>query len=498
MEAVSSAPAPASDNRTVQLNPTKLADLRRARGLTRERLAEQSTGAHRLSEATIKRAEHGERVYLETARRLASMLEVTLEDLVSDEGEPGPSTAPYDAPAASRHATQVAVAVLPFRAIGDDAVAQRLADGIAEDLATRLGRWWFPVVCRGSTAHYPSRPTSISLVDDLQVAYIVEGSVQYDGDAIRVQARLLAAATAQQLWAAEYNRPLSGLFALQDQLTAGIIDGVNHKLLHLVERRLEQLVPEDMDGWQLAMAGAHAFHRGTRDTNLTARKLLRRAIQRDRGMPFAFYLLGMTYQRELINQWSPTPRESIAGLSEASAECDRSHPGDAYGEVLAAYLHVYGGERERAADRLARAIEWAPNLKTAYSLLGQTLAMEGNPARALEQFELAMRLSPRDSELWSVRTGVALTHFVAEDYASACRWAAEASQLRPDTLLPMVTLAAATALQGDVPGAKRVVGELCRVHPNLSAERLYALSVSTDPAIANRFREGLRLAGLGQ
>ena len=486
------------DNRTVQLDGARVVELRQQLALSREQLAQATIGAHGLSEATIKRAEQGARVYFETARRLAGMFGVQVESLLqrSDSEEQGLKVGKSTRARTDDEAAEAAIAVVPFRPLGQDPDTQTLAEGLAEDMTTRLGDWWFPVICRGSTSQYRSLDPGEGIADELRVGYLVGGSVQRRGDAVRVQARLLGAPGGAQLWASEYNRPFSKLFQLQDELAASIVGEVNHKLLALTNRELSRRDPADMFAWQLAARGCYLFHRGTREANRSAQELLKSAVKRDRDCCWAFYVLAMSYQRELINQWSPDLARSVHQLAEISSAFERHHPTDARAHVVAAYVQVYRGERERAADRLRQAIADAPNVNTAYSLLGQTMAMDHDPDAALEQFEIASRLSPRDRDRWSIHTGTALTYFVAEDYAKAMRWAESAARLRPEMAFPLAALASSSALAGDSDSALNAVQRMREQHGGWSQDGLKAILGSTSPDIAQRFLAGLRLAGL--
>jgi len=493
---VEESPTLASDNRTLKLNGAKLAELRRVRGLSREQLADAAEGAHRLSVATIKRAEHGAPVYLETARRLAGLLNVSVQLLIEQ------GTA--DSNAADSSALEllsvddgrpVGVAVLPFRVIGEDIETRLLAHGIVEDLTTRLGNWWFPVICRASTFDYNGGFDHREAAEQLRVGYFVEGSVQRRGNAVRVHARLVAARSLQQVWAAEYNRAHATLFALQDELTCGIIDGVNHKLLALEARRIEAFEPSDLEAWQLAVRGTQLFYERRQASNAAARELLHTAVNRDANLTWAYFLLALTYQQEIVNQWSLNPRETLGALAAVASEFERHHRGDARADVVMAYLLVYQGKRSEATDRLRRAIESAPNLHIAYSLLGQTLAMANDPDPAIEHFELAMRLSPRDADLWSVQTAMGLAHFVAERYDAALSWAEKAAQLRPDIAFTFGTVASASALAGDLPRARAALEEMVRLHPAVSMRGFEVMLASTQPDIAARYISGLRSAG---
>ncbi len=506
-----------SDNRTVQLDGERLKALRRERALTRESLVDTSAGPHRLSLATIKRAEGGLPVYLETARRLAALLSVSLSAILPA----GPlRSAPlrrddsalrlYDAGslrlddagsgdlerAPSAVEAGLALAVLPFRTIGLEPGTRTLAEGLVEDLTIRLGYNWFPVICCNSTRSYSSAEPSSQVRAQLLADYLVLGSVQRSGSAVRVRVRLVRSETGEQIWQKEFHRDYSAVFALQDELSNVILDGVHGSMLALASRRLQHRDPTDFGAWELTVLGGSLFQEGTREQNERAREHVLQSVKRDAGISWAWYLLAQTYQQDLIHQWTSTPRQALQSLQEVASEFERQHAGDARAALVAAYALLYQGRRDAARESVQQAIESGPNLSRAYCLYGQILAMANDPDRALEQLEMAVRLSPRDGQLWAAQMSMALSHFVAERHDEALRWAESAAQLKPELPFTQATLASLRAWAGDIDSAKRAVAHLARIHPAMSSTGFGVINASTDPEIAKRFLEGLRRAGL--
>lgn len=480
----------AQDNRTVVLNGKQVASLRRSLALTQEQLAAMSSGPHPLSVATLKRAERGVPVYLETARRLSELLNVSVDALLAEGA--------VDAPRTGDATTRVGVAVLPFQALGDDAASVTFGQGLVEDLTTRLSGHWFPVICRASTFEYSTASAVERVSDDLHIGYVVTGSVRRDPSkgAIRVQARLLDAKSGTQLWSGEYNRAYADVFRIQDDLTAAIVDAVRHRLLLLQVRRLETLPPSDLQGWELCVQGAHLFYQKNPLANSQARSFLLRALQLEPDSAWPLYLLTMSHQQDLVNQWTPDPQWSLKTLIALAGEYQRRHPTDPRAQLTSAYASLYVGKHERAAELLQQSLEGGPNLHLSYLLWGQTLAMRGLPDDAIEQFEIASRLSPRDVDLWSVRTATALAHFVADRLEEALRWARTALEMRPDLVFTYGTVASISALLGDLPTARELVAQMVIKNPHINLERFAPLVASTQPDIAKRYLEGLKTAGL--
>jgi TolB-like protein/predicted Zn-dependent protease len=479
-----------TSNRAISLDGAKCMSVRARKGFSRERLADESRGG--LSIATIKRLEKGVPVYFDTARRLAALLEVPLAELVSD-----PSAIATTPGVSDLTTAPATVALLPFEVMGTDGDSRFFADGLVEDLITRMGRQWFPVISRGSTFRYVEyRPDPQKLRAELGVDYLVEGSVRRAGDTVRVTARLIDARTATQLWGNSYDRQYGDIFALQDALVSTIVRQVGGAILEKEVQDRRRRDPKDLTAWELALRASWYFHRRTKDTNTEARSLFEEALRRERALPLAWYGLAMTHQRAILNQWSTEPGRSLHAMKQVCAEYVREYPEEPGLHVATAYTMVYSGDHRSAMSRLREAIEIDPNATTAYGLYGQTLAMDSQPDEAIEQFELAMRLSPRDSDLWVIHTGIALCHFVGERYEAMLQSAEHAAGTHPDVPFPYGMIAVANACLGDDDGARSAVRRMLALEPNTSLQGLSAIVAAVNPDIVKRYAEALRRAGV--
>ena len=232
---------------------------------------------------------------------------------------------------------------------------------------------------------------------------------------MRVQSRLVATESGEQLWAAEFNRAHSKLFALQDALTCGIMDGVNQKLLQLEARRIQWCDPGSLQAWELAVRGSQLFYRRTASDNQAARDLLARAVREDQTLAWAYFL---------CDDLPAGHHQSVVGGATGLSE--RLGRGGSPVRTLALWRCAHGrhpslfDDLSRQARSRCRASP-ARNQQCAQPQF-RILAVRANHGHGQRSgprhraVELAMRLSPRDSDLWSVQTSIALAHFVAERY----------------------------------------------------------------------------------
>jgi tetratricopeptide (TPR) repeat protein len=320
--------------------------------------------------------------------------------------------------------------------------------------------------------------------------------VQKAGVDLRVRARLIRAATHEQVWHGEYNRPYSALFALQDEIANQILEGVHRRMVQLVSRRQGPEHPSDLDSWELVARASHLADAGTPSGNALAREHLQIAVSKDPYLSSGWYLLAQTYQQDLVHQWAQAPRDTLQRLIEVSAAFERHHAGNAGARLIAAYVELYRGQREAAAERVRAALEAGPNLARAYSVYGQVLAMGNEPDAALEQLEMSLRLSPRDTERWAAHAASALAHFVAERHAEAAMHAEEAVSRAPELPFTQAIVASLNVWAGNLERARRALTALEALHPSMSVSGFGVINSSTDPDIARRFLDGLRRAGL--
>lgn len=472
-------------SRSVRLDGVRCRDARQRLGFSRQRLAELARGDEPLSEATIKRAEAGQAVYLDKARRLAEVLRVPLQALLISPVSSSGRSLPAEGPA---------VAVLPFRTELED--EGHFTDGLAEDLTIRLGHSFFPVIARGSSFRFREpNPDRHLLREQLAARYVVEGGVRRDGGRVRVTATLTDTETETQLWADIFEANGAGLFEMQDRLSSSIARAVGQAVFSRESARVLRQDPADLAAWELSLRGAWHFYAGTKETNLTARDLFQRALEQDSFLPLAWYWLGLTYQKELIYQWGADPRVALEHLTASTIEFERRFPNDPWAHVLAAYGYVYRGDRKTALIRLEEAIELDPNSVAGRSLYGQTLAMAREPDLGIAQLKVAIRLSPKDPELPSFHLALALCHFAAARYTEAIQWAERSLQARPEAAFCHGTIGAAYAHLGDLSAARQAIANMTRLGPGMSM-RGYAISIaSTHPEIAERYLSGLKMAG---
>jgi adenylate cyclase len=205
-----------------------------------------------------------------------------------------------------------AIAVLPFDNLSGDPEQEYFADGLTEDLITRLSTGGtFPVIARNSSFTYKGKAVDVKQVSrELGVRYVVEGSVRKADDRIRISAQLIEATTGHHVWAETYDRELRDIFALQDEITGAIGASMGRGLWRAEAERGARQGTQDLGSYDYIMRGWWHFQRRTKEDNAQARVLFQRAAELDPRAAEAFSGLAWTHWFDILLQWTDSPSAS--------------------------------------------------------------------------------------------------------------------------------------------------------------------------------------------
>jgi len=288
------------------------------------------------------------------------------------------------------------IAVLPFDNLSGDAGQDHVADGLTEDIITALSQVSsLFVIARNSTFVYKGKPVKVQRVaEDLGVRYVLEGSVRTSGDRIRITAQLIEALTGNHLWAERYDRNMTELFALQDEITEHIVTALQIKLTEGEQMRVHRKHTRSLEAWNLLGRGVKHFNRLNKTDNATARQWFDKAIEVDRGYALAYALLAWTHWHDAFHGWSENRELSLehaSFLAEKARALDDALP-DVY--ALQGAIHLFRREYDEAIEAGERAVALNPNHATNTALLALSLQNVGRPKEAIRAYKTAMRLSP--------------------------------------------------------------------------------------------------------
>jgi adenylate cyclase len=391
------------------------------------------------------------------------------------------------------------IAVLPFQNMGGDPEEEYIADGISEDIITLLSksRGLF-VIARNSTFTYKGRSVDVKSVGrELGVRYVLEGSVRKAGNRIRVTAQLIEAASSSHLWAERYDRELTDIFAVQDEITAV----VSNTILPTVERsereRASRKPPESLDAWECYQRGLWHFFKCEPQENLRGREFFQRAIRHDPGLGLAYCGLSLTY---LLEAWffphASRPETVLLAVENARTSLSLDPLNATAHAVLGCGL-IMLGRHDEGIEEADASISLDANHAWGYGIKGMSRLYAGQPCDAIEPLQTAMRLSPFDpiSPIWLFWLGRA--HYQVRDYHAAMIVSRRLYEARPDLPPNIRTLIAALGQIDLIDEAQRIIREAktrLGEHAIMHAPRDQV--AESRPEQYEHLLEGLQKAGL--
>jgi adenylate cyclase len=392
-----------------------------------------------------------------------------------------------------------AIAVLPFETAESDPDAEYLADGMSEDLITNLAMWHqFPVIARNSTFTYKGRDVEPAVVGrELGAEYVVVGRLRRVDQRVRVSAQLLEADSGDLVWADRWNTTLDDAFETGDEIAQAISVALRPELLKSMAERAMRKAPGDLTAWDYGLRGLWHIRRPTRDDCERAIELLTRAVQLDPDSAFAHAYLANGHYRMLQLQWT-TDREgdlrAVVEHAERAVACD---PMDANGYLFLSLARSLQGKRDEVLTTLRRAVELNPSMPVARSLLGQFLGIAGRTEEGLRELDTAIRLSPKDPQLWTFHAGKAVVYFNAQRYEESRTASEKALEVDPEfaSASAYSNIAATSALLGELPRAREALAETLRLWPDMSVATFRAVFASIPEGPVEEFFRGMRLAG---
>jgi adenylate cyclase len=304
------------------------------------------------------------------------------------------------------------LAVLPFTDLGSDRQVAYIADGITEDITTELSRLrWLFVISRNSALVYKAGAVDTRQVAaELGVRYILKGNVRVEDGRLRVNAHLIDAESSIQLWAEKFDRTLTDIFSVQDEITERVVAAIEPRLYSQEGFRVARRPVEDLDCWGLVVTAIGLVHRFERQSNETARDLLEKALARDPGSARAHAILGWALFWAHQCFWLP---EGVNGFDLACGHARTAtqlDQGDPWAHITSGFFLSHQREHARGIAALETALQLNPSFALGRMLLGWAEIRAGNFDRAVLETAKALRLSPMDNfaSVYQATHGLAL------------------------------------------------------------------------------------------
>ena len=399
-------------------------------------------------------------------------------------------------PAPSGSPDKPSIAVLPFANMSGDVEQEYFADGISEDIITALSK--LPqlfVIARNSAFTFMGKNVHIPEVGkSLGVRYVLEGSVRKSGGRVRITAQLIDASTGGHLWAERFDRELTDIFAVQDDVTTRIVSALALNLSSGDRQNIAMEHSDNQEAYDCFLRGRELFFRTTKDSNREAGNMLRRAIELDPHYAPAHALLGATQVIDYVNGWAASPTQALENAEKDARQAVQLNERHPYALWALALISLWARRYDEALGQVEKAIAFNPNFADGHIARGFILHYVGRSEEALKCFELAVALEPYFPDIWLQFHAQALYHLGR--YAEAVGLLKRRILRNPDTDASRALLAASYGQMGLIDEAREAWRELMRVNPGYSVEQRRKVLPFKNPDDFERFVEGLRKAGL--
>ncbi|MDX1436256.1 MAG: adenylate/guanylate cyclase domain-containing protein [Anaerolineales bacterium] len=390
------------------------------------------------------------------------------------------------------------LAVMPFMNLSGDPDQEYVVDGITEEIITALSRVrWFFVIARQSAFVYKDRPVDLrEVAAELEVQYIVEGSVRISGPRIRVAAQLADGHTGKQIWAKRYDRENEDLFDLQDEIAETVVGAIEPELGR-VERDLARVKrPENLQAWDYYQRGMWQLYRYTDRSFEQAIQLLEKAVDLDPGMAAAHSGIAEACYFRLVYGYSESPENDRSLAFRAAQRGVELDPEDAAAHSTLGRVYYLRREHARAIPELETALELNPSLAWGHYGLGAAMVFSGRAPEAVRNLETAIRLSPRDPNRGSFLVRMADAYLFMKNYEEAVHWAHK-SLLQPNFQWSRyAVLLSALGHLGKTVDAEAVLADLLQKRPDFSVDFVRRTHLFANESDMEHYIDGLIKAGV--
>ena len=333
------------------------------------------------------------------------------------------------------------IAVLPFDNLSGDPEQEYFSDGLTEEIISALSRVRkLFVIARNSTFTYKGKPVKVQQVaEDLGVQYVLEGSVREAGDKVRITAQLVDALDGHHLWAKRYDRNISDIFAVQDEITKKIITAMQVKLTEGEQARATAKGTNNLEAYLKCLQANEYHNQINPESNALVKQLAKEAIALDPGYAWAYYILGRSHMADVWLGTTKSPKNSIGKsieLAQKAIVMDDTYA-DAHG--LLGFLFSMTRQYDKAVAEAEKAVALNPNSADSHFYLGKVLTFDGRWAESIPEYRIAVRLNPIPPNKYTYSIGLAYCY--TGQCEDAIKWCEKAVRQEPNSLLARLFMA---------------------------------------------------------
>ena len=388
------------------------------------------------------------------------------------------------------------IAVLAFDNLSGDPEQEYFSDGISEDIITDLSMLSeLHVIARNSSFVYKKAAVSVpDAAKALGARFVLEGSVRKAGNRVRVTAQLIDSRSGGHVWANRFDRDLTDIFAVQDELTREIVTALRLKLTAGEQDRLARKRAVNVNAYEFLLRGREQALALTQGGNIAARKLAEAAIAIDPQYAAAHGLIAFTHLNDYANGFTSDPEQSLRigfELARRVVAMDEEEPA---GHLALGIANSWSRDLDRAEAEARRGLALSPNSVELLILLATVQIFSGDPAGALQTLNSVMRLDPHYPDI--ALQFLADAHFSLGEYDRAIDAIEQRLARNPQSETAYALLASCYAWLGRFEDARKAWEQALRINPSFSIERSRRVRPFRNPEHFERRVEGLRKAGL--
>jgi TolB-like protein/Tfp pilus assembly protein PilF len=385
------------------------------------------------------------------------------------------------------------IAVLPFTNMSGDPEQQYFSDGITEDILTELQRFRnLLVIARNSSFQYRDGTTDINRIRrELGARYLLEGSIRRVAERVRITAQLIDAETGAHLWANRYDRSITDLFAVQDEISKSIVMTVWSAVDEVEGKRARVTVATQLAAYDYILRARKVWFNFTREANTEARVLITKALEIESQYAVAWAWLAWVHIGDWRSSWSSNVEQSFALATQAAKKAISLDPHDYFTHWPMAYLLVRSRRFDEGVAEYEKTLALNPNDSWLLDEMSSALCLVGRPEEAIAQLEIAIRLDPLHPDAFFGTLGFA--YYMLREYDKAV--AAMRNMVNTPGGVYLDIRAAAYAQLGRQLEARTAMAEYMKMQPGsrIGKEKGYLFK---NPADREHLLDGLRKAGM--
>jgi adenylate cyclase len=388
------------------------------------------------------------------------------------------------------------IAVLPFDNMSGDPSQEYFSDSLTEQIINGLSTVSnMFVIARNSSFAYKGKSISTKqIAREMGVKYILEGSVLKAGNRVRITAQLIDATTDYHLWSESYDRDLTDIFALQDEIAMKLISSMEVNLTVGEQARLWEGGTTNIQAFDKIARGLECFNRFNKHDNAQAHLFFEQASNLDESFSGAYALIGLTHFTNIFYNWSNSPLESFVEAEKNAQKALDLNDSSDLPHLLFGFINLVKKEYDKAIIEAEQAVALNPNGAYALSALGYITCMTGEPEKGINLINRAIRLNPIPPSHYFHCLGLA--YRMTGQYEKAIEILNHSLKIDPEALTPYITIASCYIDLNQLENAQKAANKILEIEPHFSLEYHKNMLPIKDQTWLEKHIENLREAGL--